>query len=75
MGGKSTFLRQNALIAVMAQIGVYVPATSVTLGVVDQLFSRVRLGRGGRIGRGVIGRAPGAGGSGGHVGHVVEVAT
>jgi hypothetical protein len=42
MGGKSTFLRQNALIAVMAQTGLYVPAASATLGAVDHLFSRVR---------------------------------
>ncbi len=41
MGGKSTFLRQNALIAVMAQAGCYVPAKSATLGLVDRLFSRV----------------------------------
>nr|WP_295670811.1 DNA mismatch repair protein MutS [Sphingomonas sp.] len=41
MGGKSTFLRQNALIAVLAQTGSYVPATSATLGLVDRLFSRV----------------------------------
>ncbi|MBB4154952.1 DNA mismatch repair protein MutS [Sphingomonas jinjuensis] len=41
MGGKSTFLRQNALIAVLAQAGCYVPATSATLGLVDRLFSRV----------------------------------
>src|SRR6185437_9224811 len=41
MAGKSTFLRQNALIAVMAQMGGYVPATAATLGVVDRLFSRV----------------------------------
>ncbi|UVO52504.1 DNA mismatch repair protein MutS [Sphingomonas sp. SUN019] len=41
MGGKSTFLRQNALIAVVAQAGSYVPATSATLGLVDRLFSRV----------------------------------
>jgi DNA mismatch repair protein MutS len=41
MGGKSTFLRQNALIAVLAQIGSHVPATSATLGLVDRLFSRV----------------------------------
>jgi DNA mismatch repair protein MutS len=41
MGGKSTFLRQNALIALIAQTGSFVPATSVHLGVVDQLFSRV----------------------------------
>ena len=41
MGGKSTFLRQNALIAVLAQAGSYVPAQSATLGLVDRLFSRV----------------------------------
>ena len=41
MGGKSTFLRQNALIAVLAQAGSYVPATRATIGLVDRLFSRV----------------------------------
>ncbi|HEV7659119.1 MAG TPA: DNA mismatch repair protein MutS [Allosphingosinicella sp.] len=41
MGGKSTFLRQNALIILLAQAGSYVPATSATLGLVDRLFSRV----------------------------------
>lgn len=41
MGGKSTFLRQNALIAVMAQAGSFVPAGQARLGVVDRLFSRV----------------------------------
>lgn len=41
MGGKSTFLRQNALIAVLAQAGSFVPAQSATLGLVDRLFSRV----------------------------------
>ncbi|WP_026596829.1 DNA mismatch repair protein MutS [Methylobacterium sp. 77] len=41
MGGKSTFLRQNALIAVLAQMGAFVPAARVHLGVVDRLFSRV----------------------------------
>ncbi|WP_421779085.1 DNA mismatch repair protein MutS [Hoeflea sp.] len=41
MGGKSTFLRQNALIAVMAQMGSFVPAGSAHVGVVDRLFSRV----------------------------------
>lgn len=41
MGGKSTFLRQNALIAVLAQAGSYVPAASAELGIVDKLFSRV----------------------------------
>ncbi|WP_407048982.1 DNA mismatch repair protein MutS [Methyloraptor flagellatus] len=41
MGGKSTYLRQNALIAIMAQIGSFVPAASARLGVVDRLFSRV----------------------------------
>ncbi|MFC6491063.1 DNA mismatch repair protein MutS, partial [Nitratireductor sp. GCM10026969] len=41
MGGKSTFLRQNALIAVLAQMGSFVPARSARIGVVDRLFSRV----------------------------------
>ncbi|MCY6382793.1 DNA mismatch repair protein MutS [Hoeflea prorocentri] len=41
MGGKSTFLRQNALIAIMAQMGSFVPAGSVHIGIVDRLFSRV----------------------------------
>jgi DNA mismatch repair protein MutS len=41
MGGKSTFLRQNALIAILAQTGSFVPAGSAHIGVVDRLFSRV----------------------------------
>jgi len=41
MGGKSTFLRQNALIVLLAQAGSFVPATSARLGIVDRLFSRV----------------------------------
>ncbi|MDU9006066.1 DNA mismatch repair protein MutS [Sedimentitalea todarodis] len=41
MAGKSTFLRQNALIALLAQIGSYVPAASAHIGVISQLFSRV----------------------------------
>jgi DNA mismatch repair protein MutS len=41
MGGKSTFLRQNALIVILAQAGSYVPATRAKLGLVDRLFSRV----------------------------------
>ncbi|NNE54334.1 MAG: DNA mismatch repair protein MutS [Sulfitobacter sp.] len=41
MAGKSTFLRQNALIALMAQMGSFVPATSAHIGLVSQLFSRV----------------------------------
>lgn len=41
MGGKSTFLRQNALIAIMAQTGSFVPAAAAHIGVVDRLFSRV----------------------------------
>ena len=41
MAGKSTYLRQNALIALMAQIGSFVPAESARIGVVSQLFSRV----------------------------------
>ena len=41
MAGKSTFMRQNALIALMAQIGSYVPADSAKIGVVDKIFTRV----------------------------------
>jgi DNA mismatch repair protein MutS len=41
MAGKSTFLRQNALIAVMAQAGSFVPAKEAVVGIVDRLFSRV----------------------------------
>ncbi len=41
MGGKSTFLRQNALIAVLAQMGSFVPAGAAHIGIVDRLFSRV----------------------------------
>jgi DNA mismatch repair protein MutS len=41
MGGKSTFLRQNALIVLLAQAGGYVPAARARLGLVDRLFSRV----------------------------------
>ena len=41
MGGKSTFLRQNALIVLLAQAGGFVPAQAATIGLVDRLFSRV----------------------------------
>jgi DNA mismatch repair protein MutS len=41
MAGKSTFLRQNALIALLAQIGAFVPASRARIGIVDRLFSRV----------------------------------
>ncbi|WP_135082097.1 DNA mismatch repair protein MutS [Terasakiella sp. SH-1] len=41
MAGKSTFLRQNALITIMAQMGGFVPADQAHIGVVDRLFSRV----------------------------------
>ena len=41
MAGKSTFLRQNALIAILAQMGSFVPASEARIGVVDRLFSRV----------------------------------
>ena len=41
MGGKSTFLRQAALVAVLAQSGSFVPASNATVGIVDKLFSRV----------------------------------
>ncbi|MCP8718661.1 MAG: MutS family DNA mismatch repair protein [Asgard group archaeon] len=41
MGGKSTFLRQNALIVILAQMGSYVPADKATIGVVDRIFTRI----------------------------------
>ncbi len=41
MGGKSTYLRQNALIVIMAQMGMYVPVTKAHIGCVDRIFSRV----------------------------------
>lgn len=41
MAGKSTFLRQNAIIAIMAQMGSYVPCRSAHIGIVDKIFSRV----------------------------------
>ncbi|TID17391.1 2 protein [Venturia nashicola] len=41
MGGKSTFLRQNALISILAQTGSFVPADYVQIGLVDKIFSRV----------------------------------
>ncbi|WP_298127906.1 DNA mismatch repair protein MutS [Brevundimonas sp.] len=44
MAGKSTFLRQNAILVILAQAGAFVPARSMRLGVVDRLFSRVGAG-------------------------------
>ena len=44
MGGKSTYLRQTALLVILAQIGGYVPARSMTLGVVDRIFTRIGAG-------------------------------
>ena len=41
MAGKSTFMRQNALIALMAQIGSYVPADEARIGIIDKIFTRV----------------------------------
>ena len=41
MAGKSTYMRQVALIALMAQVGSFVPASSATIGVVDKIFTRV----------------------------------
>ncbi len=41
MAGKSTFLRQNAIIAILAQIGSFVPAKEAEIGVIDKLFSRI----------------------------------
>lgn len=42
MAGKSTYLRQNALITILAQTGCFVPADYAELGLVDKIFSRVR---------------------------------
>ncbi|MCL4170117.1 UNVERIFIED_CONTAM: hypothetical protein GTU68_059474 [Idotea baltica] len=41
MAGKSTYLRQNAIIAILAQCGFYVPAQSAQIGIVDKIFSRI----------------------------------
>jgi len=44
MGGKSTYLRQAALLTILAQIGSFVPARSATLGIVDRIFTRIGAG-------------------------------
>ncbi len=44
MAGKSTFLRQNAIIAILAQIGSFVPVTSAKIGIIDKIFSRIGAG-------------------------------
>jgi DNA mismatch repair protein MutS len=44
MGGKSTFLRQAALLVILAQIGAFVPARAMTLGIVDRIFTRIGAG-------------------------------
>ncbi|MGH8233350.1 MAG: DNA mismatch repair protein MutS [Rhodanobacteraceae bacterium] len=44
MGGKSTYMRQNALIVLLAHIGSYVPATNATIGPVDRIFTRIGAG-------------------------------
>jgi DNA mismatch repair protein MutS len=41
MGGKSTYLRQTALIAIMAQMGSFVPAAKARLGIIDRIFTRI----------------------------------
>ena len=50
MGGKSTFLRQNALLVVLAQMGSFVPADKFELGLVDRIMSRVSNKQGGSLG-------------------------
>ncbi|MGH8147003.1 MAG: DNA mismatch repair protein MutS [Rhodanobacteraceae bacterium] len=44
MGGKSTYMRQNALIVLLAHVGSYVPAASATLGPIDRIFTRIGAG-------------------------------
>lgn len=44
MAGKSTFLRQNAIIAILAQIGSFVPASAAKIGIIDKIFSRIGAG-------------------------------
>jgi DNA mismatch repair protein MutS len=44
MGGKSTYMRQNALIVLLAHIGSYVPATRATIGPIDRIFTRIGAG-------------------------------
>ena len=44
MAGKSTFLRQNALIAILAHMGSYVPAKKAKIGIIDRIFSRIGAG-------------------------------
>ncbi|MGB8910330.1 MAG: DNA mismatch repair protein MutS [Candidatus Cybelea sp.] len=44
MGGKSTYLRQSGLLAIMAQIGSFVPAKKMELGVIDRIFTRIGAG-------------------------------
>ncbi len=41
MGGKSTYMRQAALITLLAHIGSYVPASAATIGIVDKIFTRM----------------------------------
>lgn len=50
MAGKSTFLRQNAIIAIMAQLGSFVPAEKAEIGIIDRIFSRI--GAGDDLGKG-----------------------
>lgn len=50
MAGKSTFLRQNAIIAIMAQLGCFVPAEKAEIGIIDKIFSRI--GAGDDLGKG-----------------------
>jgi DNA mismatch repair protein MutS len=44
MGGKSTYLRQSALLVILAQIGSFIPASAASLGIVDRIFTRIGAG-------------------------------
>ena len=60
MAGKSTYMRQVALITLMAQVGSFVPATEAQIGVVDKIFTRVGASDDLSMGQYVYGRNDGS---------------